>query len=155
MSKFILQVTSKSHHSVQRKSNEIINHLCLFRQSFAFLKASSHVMHLSTALATRASHHMHATPHEGSSASSATNGYHDVCDVRVSHSPLFILFYPRLSSPPNQQHLPRRLGSVALITAFICRDVSLPPICFSPISLRSEFSERSFMSSTNAEPAPN
>ena len=51
--------------------------------------------------------------------------------------------------------IPRRLGSVALISVFICRGVSLPPICFSPVSLRSELSARSCTSSAHAKPAPN
>ena len=51
--------------------------------------------------------------------------------------------------------IPRRLGSVALISVFICRGVSLPPICFSPNCLRNELSARSFMSSAHAKPAPN
>ena len=46
--------------------------------------------------------------------------------------------------------MPRRFGSVALINAFICRGVSLRPICFSPISLRSELSARSCTSSAHA-----
>ena len=77
-------MTSKSHYSVQRNSKEIVHPLCLFQQSFALLKSSSHVMHPSTALATRASHHMHATSHEGSSS---TDGCHDVFDVHMSHPP--------------------------------------------------------------------
>ena len=106
---FVSNVSCKSQHSVQRTSNQIVDLLISFRQSFAFLKASSHVMHPSTALATRASHHLHTTSHQGSSASSSsssTNGYHDVFDVHLSPLTLFIV-YSRLWSPPNQPHLPR------------------------------------------------
>ena len=179
-------------------------------------------MHPSTALATRASHHMHTTSHEGSSASS-TDGCHDVFDVHLSHPP-FLYFIQGFRRPPTSStchgshgrffshffcHLfgrrlghfgsfffaarlatvlatfpaafaamrpsnfdasrenipeprcpllgkiPRRLGSIALISVFICRGVSLPPICFSPVSLRSELSARSCTSSAHTKPAPN